>query len=158
MSVSNIRALFENMLFLSKSLEFDTKWMVSNHFLRIFFFISRNRRLLRILRNNKKTSVSKRMGVRPPFVVKKCTKKQRKQKNNWKKTTSTSPIHLKSCETKENTLYHFNQGGSCFDDVILQTVAASISLLDFNYISLTYSKTYNFKYKILTNSKSKTLH
>lgn len=43
--------------------------------------IKKKRRLLRILRNNKQTSVFNRLlGVKPPFVVKKCTKKQRKQK------------------------------------------------------------------------------
>jgi hypothetical protein len=92
--------------------------------------IKKNRKLLRVLRNNKKTNVFKRMGVRPPFVVKKCTKKQRKQKNNWKKPPLLL-LYLWRAVKPKKTPY-----------IILST-----------YL-LTYSWTYNFKYKIPTHKKT----
>ena len=94
-------------------------------------FISRNRKLLRILRNNKKTNVFKRMGVRPPFVVKKCTKKQRKQKNNWEKPPLLLSIYRWRAVKPKKIPY----------------------IISITYISLTYSKTYNFKYKIPTQKQ-----
>ena len=132
MSVSNIRALFENMLFLSKSLEFDTKWMVSKHFLRIFFLFLGIEDCWEFWEMIRKQVFPKEWVSDPHLLWKNVQKSKENRKNNWKKTTSTSPISLKSCETKENTLYHFN------------------------YISLTYSKTHKFKYKIPTQKQKYT--
>ena len=135
MSVSNIRALFENMLFLSKSLEFDTKWMVSKHFLRIFFLFLGIEDCWEFWEMIRKQVFPKEW-VSDPHLL---WKNVQKSKENRKITERKPPLLL---------LYIWRA-------VKPKKIPYIISI---TYISLTYSKTYNFKYKILTNSKSKTLH